>query len=575
MALIRVSSTEQGADSRGGLDRQREVVNRTIANKNLQCIDLIELVDVSGTNTSTHPQIRDVLRRILNGEVRGLVMADIDRLFRPTEPSNFAMLQVFKDVGAKIYSGDFEYDLTTKDGLLFSSIRSAFAGFELNLMRERQMGACEAKRRRGQCPSNHMTLPFAVGYDRKTESWHFTPEIGVVADLFKMFDSGVTNYCELGRRAGMTPATVKVILRNPIYTGWRVIDKRRGPEKRVSKAGKHYRVKVDRPPDEVIRTKVLDGIITEEFHARVLAEMNRLKFNHHAKHKDVRSVHLGAGLCICGHCGLPMFHVWNKKRGRYICKSHYYLYRQRFDGGCKQCSLSADEVDAAIDAFASSVLRSPIHLQRILEASMARTRQIVTQFPEAVTPTVHIDELRKRRKRCLEAYLQGVIKMDEMVEARDEIDRKIASLAAMEKPKRRPVDDDLNRLCRIIVKAALRYPKITDLERRQQIIRQIFAELHVRDRQIVSFRFHSSLDTGSSGEGGIGHSTIILPKPVIIGPEPDILPDGLRRCIKCGEAKPTENFYRRLRRCGDCRRQEDRERWRKRREKKAAASGRP
>jgi DNA invertase Pin-like site-specific DNA recombinase len=140
VSLVRVSTEGQAAEGRAGLERQREVIRRTIRAKNLNCIAHHELIDVSGTAVASDPVIKDIFRSILDGTISGVVVADLDRLYRPDEPQSFAVLQVFKDMGAKIYSGDAEYDLRTKDGLLFSSIRGAIAGFELGLIKERLHG---------------------------------------------------------------------------------------------------------------------------------------------------------------------------------------------------------------------------------------------------------------------------------------------------------------------------------------------------------------------------------------------------------------------------------------------------
>lgn len=580
VALVRVSTEGQAAEGRMGLERQRATIRRTLDAKQLNCVEWYELVDVSGTNVSNHPTIKKILRRILDGEIKGICIADLDRLFRPDKPEGYAILQVFQDMGANIYSGDYEFDLRTKDGLLFSSIRSAISGFELGLMKERQQGGKEAKRRAGKCPSNELTLPHGIGYDRKTETWHYTPEIGTVIELFRLFDEeGIHNYSELGRRTGLQQASVKVILRNTTYTGFRTIDQRRGREKRTSKSGKQYRLKVARAPEEIIRTKILDGIITEERHKRILAEMERVKFNHRRKKEESQTIHLGAGVCFCGHCGLPIFHVSGKRAtetrkaqsGNYICKSHHYVYRKRYDGGCKQCWLRADQLDAAIDTLAATVLRSPAHLGRILEASLAKTRELVTPFAKSVSPSTQVETLRKRDARILAAYEEGVVDITELRTKRDAIRREIETLTRLAEPKAPTGNADLHKLARLIVKAALRYPRLTDAGQKQRIIREIFAELHVRDKAIVSFRFKDAILLGID-EGAISNATILLPKAIRIGPAPDILPAGFRRCLVCREVKPVGEFYKNLNRCSNpCRSQEERQRHLRRRQKSREA----
>src|SRR5690606_21035136 len=123
--------------------RQREVIGRTIEAHQLDCLRVYELTDVSGTEVRNHPDVIEIIRLVASGIISGLVISDLDRLFRPDQPTDYAILQTFKDSGAIIYSGDTTYDLGSKDGMLFSGIRATIAGYELALIKERMHGAKE------------------------------------------------------------------------------------------------------------------------------------------------------------------------------------------------------------------------------------------------------------------------------------------------------------------------------------------------------------------------------------------------------------------------------------------------
>ena len=125
--LLRVSTEEQAQDTRAGLDRQRECNRRTIAARGLNCIHTVEL-HVSGTVAPSHPKMLEIFAMLSAGTAKGLVCSDLDRMFRPDSPSGYAALQIFQDCGALLYAGDTIYDLTTSNGLLQSSIRSAIQG---------------------------------------------------------------------------------------------------------------------------------------------------------------------------------------------------------------------------------------------------------------------------------------------------------------------------------------------------------------------------------------------------------------------------------------------------------------
>ncbi|GEP40919.1 hypothetical protein BGE01nite_02100 [Brevifollis gellanilyticus] len=568
----------QAGETRAGLARQREVIRLAVGAKGLHCLEVVEL-HVSGTVAASHPDMLRIYSMISSGMIKGVVVADLDRLFRPDEPQSFAALQIFRDMGAKIYAGDTEYDLTTANGLLYSSIRSAIAGFELSLIKERMQGAKEAKRRAGKCPSSAVTMPLGIGYDRKEEKWHYTPDISSVKLLFERFDAGgVRNYSQLGREVGLCSASVKCILRNPIYTGWRVIDKKRGA-KRKSVSGKLYRVKVARAESEVIRLKVLDGIISEECFQRVQAEMAITKFNFINEFRSNDTVNIGTGIAFCGCCGRPLYCVSGKcnevrkKAGYYQCKAQHYSYKAQL-GGCKQRNLNRDDLDEAIIKLASTILRSEEHLTSLLAESFQRSSEVVTPFAQVAPPSAQLDELSKRDKRLLEAYEAGAISVDELRQKREAIRQKRAAVEQATRSSSSKDKDELKAMARLVIKGARRFKALDDKGQKKKIIHELFSEIHVRHNQLVSFRFRPVALTAASPESAAS-TTILLPKPIQVGKEQATLPPGQRRCITCDEVKAQQEFYRNLNRCNPCRSKQERMRHEKRRAKAKSKQASP
>jgi len=566
VAFIRVSTEGQAADGRGGMDRQREVVKRILSRENLTCLHTYELIDTSGSDVWAHPSMKEVLGLLLDRKIAGVVSADLDRILRPTTSEGFSILEVFRETNAKIYAGDQTYDFRTKDGVLFSSIRGAIAGFELSLIKERQQGAMEAIRKAGGCPTNHLTFPTGIGYDRKAGAWHYTSEISKVKELFRLYEEGVRNYSELGRRVNMGPATVKVILRNPVYTGERVLSQKRGA-KRVSASGKIYRQKVGRPDEDIIRVKILEGIISAECFKRVQTEMKRTAFNHLDRLKNSGTVNLGAGLLVCGHCGNPLFYVSGRQAGQRTkrsgfvqCKSRHYVYKQRM-GGCKQANLRTPDVEQAIQALGTMLLSKPSNIEKILAGSAARKREKVYELPASATPSAKADELKKRDVRVLAAYEGGAISLEELREKREAIRKEMAFLAQLETRAVQPKLADHWRLVRAAIKGAARFPKLNDKHLQKRILNELLDEVHVRDQEIVSFRFKETVLPELTTGG-----TILLPNPLIIGTKEEALPAGFRRCIKCSAVKADSEFYKQLNSCDPCRKAADRARFIKRRE---------
>jgi hypothetical protein len=124
-----------------------------------------------------------------------------------------------------------------------------------------------------------------------------------------------------------------------------------------------------------------------------------------------------------------------------------------------------------------------------------------------------------------------------------------------------PSQDGLGNLARLVVKAAMRFPATKDPMVRKKIVAEIFSQIHVRDRQIIGFRFRESLLSDTQMPEA---ATIMLSTPLPIGPQPEQLPEGTKRCIKCGEVKDVSGFYRTLNRCHPCRKIEEHERYERR-----------
>lgn len=559
VGLIRVSTAGQAKDDRGGIPRQRRVIEETIRLKNLDCIRTYVVSDCSGTQVLVHPDIQQILKLIASRVATGLVVADLDRLFRPDQMTDYAILQSFKDTGAIIYSGDTEYDLTNRDSTLFAGIRSAISGFELSLMKERQQGAKEAKRRAGQHPSNDLTLPLGVSYDRKQQKFFYNERISTVVEVFRLYDQGVRNYCELARRTGLLNVTIKNILRNPIYTGWRVINQRRG-EKKISRTGKLYRKKTDRKEEEVIRVKVIDiPAVSQECFDRVQAAMAETRYNHLDARKRDEVFNFGTGVARCGHCGEILLASSGKKsdgsrHGYYQCKGNYYLYKKRL-GGCRQPHVRVDEIDELIEAFASHTLTDPKTLTALVEGSLQRASEIISPFPQA-NEDDQIKAVQKRERRLLDAYEGGVLTLEELRTRREELRKEAATLRKKQAEMVEKPTFQLADFVRLVVRGALRLKRIGNqpANRREKklLIMELFSEIHIRDSAIVSFKFRAGLPLGDSISDLAKKAPIHLDTPFTVRQKPAPAPAGHKRCSCCQTVLPVELFFPKRGECKEC-----------------------
>ncbi len=571
VGLIRVSTAGQAKDDRAGIARQRAAVRQTIERRHLDCSHIFELADCSGTEVLRHPDILQILTLVESRMIDGVVTADLDRLFRPDNWADYSILQLFKEKGAKIFCPDTVHDLATKDGMLFAGIRSSVAGFELGLMKERQHGAKEEKRRKGECPTNPLTVPLGVAYDRHNRRWHYTEGINTVIELFRLYDDGVRNFCELGRRFNLNNRTVRNLLSNALYKGYRVYAEKRG-EKRTSKTGKTYRVKVPRTADETITVKVMEGIVTEEHFERVQVALRSSVANHESRLGPNSAVNLGAGIARCARCGEPLFCSSGKRsgglkrQGYYFCRANYYLHRKN-TGGCPQPNIRQAWLDEAIFNLALNTISDAPTLEKLVTETVERSRTVIA-FPAKAAE--QIAGFRRREKRLLDALEAGEISIDELRERRARLKKSIQQVEKTDRELASRQAIDIREITRLAVQGAFALRRIANDREKKAVLHALLAEVHVRDFSIVALKFREDLLASPRAAEQELAVPIELRPAINVGPQLELLPPGQKRCIRCNVVREDASFSFRLNRCRDCIREQEKQARLRRLERKDA-----
>lgn len=83
-----------------------------------------------------------------------------------------------------------------------------------------------------------------------------------------------------------------------------------------------------RSPDEVIRVRVLDGLVTEQEFARVQQVIELKRQNHWRGRKDVPHRYTYNGFLTCGDCS-SLLYTHTSKQEFYQCKSRHPRERRR------------------------------------------------------------------------------------------------------------------------------------------------------------------------------------------------------------------------------------------------------
>jgi DNA invertase Pin-like site-specific DNA recombinase len=433
--LVRVSTSAQAAEDRAGIPAQREINRRTARSYNLEIVETIEIVDVSGASVLASPEMQRLMRLIESPNIHGVVTKEFSRLMRPEKLTDYALLEHFIETKTVLFLPDGPIDLSSKTGKFFGTIRAAVAGLERRELLDRMHDAKETLRRAGKHAGGSSSLPFGVGYS-KEGGWCYTPEAEKVKAAFALFSSGRFGYGEIAQRLNIPRSNLRYILENPIYTGVRVYDKKRdstaaGYVPRPS-GRQGFRKKIKRSAEDVIRVRVLEGIVTEaEFaHIQEMIEIRRTK--HWRNRSGIPGRYTYNGFLKCGDCGASLY-THTSQREFYLCKTrHSRERRQRAQLNLEPCAnryMLREKLEPRINSLLSEKLLDPQFLRTLMEIYNDRVYRSPSQLEQIDLASVHqkISALREKKERVLETYYDGVIDRKERDGVLASIERDIAA----------------------------------------------------------------------------------------------------------------------------------------------------
>jgi DNA invertase Pin-like site-specific DNA recombinase len=425
--LIRVSTIQQAGDDRFSIPAQRTINRKTAAANGLTITKTIEITDVGGSDVLASPEIQGLMNLIQNPEVHAVVAREFSRLMRPENLGDFYLLQAFADSKTLLVLPDGPIDFSTKGGKLIGAIRALMAGNEKTEFLEKSQGAREEMRKLGKCPSAPATWPTAVAYDDE-RGWYYLPEITKVQKCFELFLSGVSSWNEIERATGILKWNIRGILSNPIYTGWRVYDKKRDPSREARYAqvdGRQSdRRKMDRAAEDVIRIKVIaEPIVSEADFARVQEMLSQKRDRHlRARHStDSRFTYHGFLACsACGSAEYPKTYTSQKSglvSDYYVCSAKgSYISNKRnpipFEDRCATVYMRRDRLEEHLDGIFATRLTDRGFLEAIVEQFEARVKGKGSE-KKIARLQAQLGRLEEKRQRILDGYFEGMIPRDD------------------------------------------------------------------------------------------------------------------------------------------------------------------
>src|SRR5687767_1297161 len=181
------------------------------------------MAGVSGASVLFAPEMQEMIRLIQAPDIHGVITREFSRLMRPENFADYALLQSFVDSNTILYLPEGPIDFSSDSGMILGTVHAALGGIERRQMKKKIWAAKEEKRRRGELAQGYVCLPRGVAYF--STGFHYTPDAERIREAFRLSLTGEETYNAIGKAVGIRPLTLRVMLRNPIWTGWRVIDK--------------------------------------------------------------------------------------------------------------------------------------------------------------------------------------------------------------------------------------------------------------------------------------------------------------------------------------------------------------
>lgn len=414
--LIRVSTLGQADDSRASIPSQRTVNRHTAARYGLSIVRSIEMAGVSGAAVLLAPEMQEMIRLMQDSEIHGVITREFSRLMRPENFADYALLQSFVDTNTILYLPDGPIDFSSDSGMILGTVHATLGGIERKQMKKKIWAAREEKRRGGQLGGSRAILPYGVTYP-----WGWTADAEKVREVFRLFLSGQTSYAVLSKILGVTMPGLRAIMRNPIYTGWRVINKKRDmtlaglyPTKNGRQGDRR---KIKRTPSEVIRVRIeqLEPLISESDFAQVqrLMDLKRQNSWRVLEGYQQRFTYNGYLNCTCGALNYTKHH-----------RADYYICSER----CGTKYMRRDRLESALGTLFTKRLTSPSFLKRHILEPLEEKRG--PQNNQALLES-QLQSLEAKRKRILDGYFEGVISATEREQRIADVDREIGIISGL------------------------------------------------------------------------------------------------------------------------------------------------
>jgi len=199
LGYIRVS-VEKQADEGVSLEAQRAKLR---AYAELYDVDLVEIVEDAGKSASSldRPGIQSVLARLRSGEVKGILVAKLDRLTRSIRDLG-ELLERAKKERWRLMSVGEQFDTSSAAGRLLVNLLGVISQWEREAIGERTSAAMQWKKQAGEFTGGKPPYGYRISADGvRVEPEPAEQEVIATVRSLRNSGLGATRICrELTRR---------------------------------------------------------------------------------------------------------------------------------------------------------------------------------------------------------------------------------------------------------------------------------------------------------------------------------------------------------------------------------------
>ena len=395
---IRVSTEDQAREG-FSLGEQKEKLLQLCAFKGYEVFKVYEDAGISAKDMEHRPAFQEMLQDMRNGKINYIVAYKLDRVTRSVRDLEELILELEKYNCYLVCDRD-DVNTSTANGRFFVRMLTVLSQLEIEIVSERTKFGLN-----GAIKSSHLPGPAPLGYKKDGNKKTIVDETTkpIIERIFKMYLKGksfqqisnIFNEEKLLNPKKWKDTTIQKIIDNKIYMG----DYEQ--YKRIAK-------KENKEP--VIYMNVVEPIISRA----IWEECQRQKeVNQRTYTRD--RVYLFFQKIKCPICGRIM-----KCKGSGGTKRKYMYYT------CEHCHINFNE------SHVEKLLKNFIY--DLLEYDMAVKKFFlpILEDKNSKIDTNSIDKeirsLEKQRDRIKQAYIKGIVEMDDFKEDYKLIEDKLANL---------------------------------------------------------------------------------------------------------------------------------------------------